>query len=218
MDWKIIEYGPFVAIALILGAVAGLLWIGRRNRFFLPKGWRSWIGATLALFVIASSALFLAFSTYIRAISEESEAIAGETEQEAPPLHFKLVLTEEEQALADYEGQVVLLNFWATWCVPCIAEMPALNTLQEQYEDEGLVVVLLSDESREEIVTFFTDKPSSFVSGQVETDETLMEPYRKMLRLGRPMTFLVDRGGVIREIFTGAETYDSFRESVEKYL
>jgi peroxiredoxin len=46
--------------------------------------------------------------------------------------------------LSDYPGQVVLLNFWATWCVPCAAELPHLQRLYEQYRDRGLVVLAIS--------------------------------------------------------------------------
>jgi thiol-disulfide isomerase/thioredoxin len=48
-------------------------------------------------------------------------------------------------SLADFEGKVIFLNFWATWCAPCLAEMPSVNKLYEKYKDDGEVVFLLVD-------------------------------------------------------------------------
>ena len=44
-------------------------------------------------------------------------------------------------SLADYKGKVVLVDFWATWCPPCVASIPALNTLAQKYHDQGFVIV-----------------------------------------------------------------------------
>lgn len=216
MNWKVIEYGPFVAIALIVGAVAGLLWLGRGNRYFLPRGRSGWVGAALALLIIASSALFLVFASYIRGVAEGAEEYTHAADQKAPPFRFELVPVGEEHALADYRGQVVLLNFWATWCAPCIKEMPLLGAVQEEYEDEGLRVIVVSDESREEIVAFFAERPRPFLSGRVEA-RTLEEPYT-LVRRARPVAFLIDREGIIRETFFGLQSYDSLRQSIEQYL
>ena len=65
-------------------------------------------------------------------------------------------------ALADYRGQVVLLNNWATWCPPCVQELTVLDRLYKTYRDKGLVVVALSDEPRERLQKFFAQRPAEF--------------------------------------------------------
>ena len=66
-------------------------------------------------------------------------------QQAAPSLKLH-DLKGAQHTLEEYRGKPVLLNFWATWCVPCAAEMPLLNEMQKQYQ--GKIVFLASDESR----------------------------------------------------------------------
>jgi len=62
----------------------------------------------------------------------------------------------EEVRLSDYRGQVILVNFWATWCGPCVEEMPALDRLQGELGGEDFQVVTVSlDRSMEDVLTFF---------------------------------------------------------------
>jgi cytochrome c biogenesis protein CcmG, thiol:disulfide interchange protein DsbE len=68
-------------------------------------------------------------------------------------------------ALGDYRGQVVVLNFWATWCPPCIEEMPSLNRLAEHYEGKGLVVIGLSvDEDADAYSEFLASNQIKFLT------------------------------------------------------
>lgn len=60
-------------------------------------------------------------------------------------------LSGQKRSLADYKGKVVLLNFWATWCPPCLAELPALNRVAKKYKDKGLRVVTISCDSPDEL-------------------------------------------------------------------
>ena len=94
--------------------------------------------------------------------------------------------------------------------------MPLLGAVQEEYEDEGLRVLVVSDESREEIMTFFAERPLPFLLGRVD-DGTLEDPYT-LIRRARPVAFLIDREGIIRETFLGLQSYDSLGQSVEQYL
>jgi len=71
------------------------------------------------------------------------EATEGQT---APDFAFSLVSNQETRRLSDYKGNLVLVNVWATWCMPCVAELPDLDKLQVKYKDKGLVVINLSDE------------------------------------------------------------------------
>ncbi|GAB6051858.1 hypothetical protein JCM17960_06780 [Magnetospira thiophila] len=68
--------------------------------------------------------------------------------QPVPDIPF-LDDTGEQRSIAAFRGKVVLLNFWATWCPPCVREMPALDRLQGLLKDEGLVVLTLSQDRGE---------------------------------------------------------------------
>jgi len=78
---------------------------------------------------------------------------------EAPPEQPRTTFTQAagpDMVLADFQGQTVLLNVWATWCAPCIAEMPALNALQKAKGDENFQVVTISlDRTAEEAARWF---------------------------------------------------------------
>ena len=109
---------------------------------------------------------------------------------------------------ADFEGRTLLLNIWATWCVPCIAEMPALEALQERYRDRGLTIVNLSDEPPEVVREWLADNPSTMLHGRVDGFEFLLgtPPVEGVDRsLGvRPVYVVVDREGIVRVIRVGS--------------
>lgn len=70
-------------------------------------------------------------------------------------------LKGEVKSLQDFKGKVVLLNFWATWCAPCVAEMPALQAVYDSFKDKGLEVVTISCDAPEALADlrkFVTDK------------------------------------------------------------
>jgi peroxiredoxin len=93
--------------------------------------------------------------------------------------------------LKEQRGKVVVLNFWATWCPPCRKEMPDLETLYQQFKDQGLVILAISDED--------AGKVKPFIAQQKVTYPVLLDPGRKVNELfqieGIPKTFVYDRNG-----------------------
>jgi peroxiredoxin len=93
--------------------------------------------------------------------------------------------------LKEQRGKVVVLNFWATWCPPCRKEMPDLETLYQQFKDQGFVILAISDED--------ADKVRPFIAEQKVTYPILLDPGRKVNELfqieGIPKTFVYDRNG-----------------------
>src|SRR5215471_1444961 len=93
--------------------------------------------------------------------------------------------------LRDLRGNVVLVNFWATWCPPCRKEMPDLQALYDKYKDQGFLVLSISDEE--------VAKVSPFVSERKITYPVLLDPGRKVndafVVEGIPKTFVYDREG-----------------------
>jgi peroxiredoxin len=93
--------------------------------------------------------------------------------------------------LKEQRGKVVVLNFWATWCPPCRKEMPDLERLYQQFKDQGLVILAISDED--------AGKVKPFIAQQKVTYPILLDPGRKVNELfqieGIPKTFVYDRNG-----------------------
>jgi peroxiredoxin len=110
--------------------------------------------------------------------------------------------------LSDYLGQVVLLNFWATWCPPCRVEMPALERLYVHFRDRGFVALAVSiDTAGAEtvVVAFATEQRLTF---PIALDPGMTVATRYGVR-GLPSTFLVDRRGRIRAIAVGPREWDT---------
>jgi len=93
--------------------------------------------------------------------------------------------------LNELRGKVVVLNFWATWCPPCRKEMPDLQALYQQFKEQGLVILAISDET--------AGKVRPFIAEQKVTYPILLDPGRKVNELfqfnGIPKTFVYDRSG-----------------------
>ena len=107
----------------------------------------------------------------------------------------------------EFEGKVILVHVWATWCAPCIAAMPVLEALQEQYGDQGLTVVNLADESSRQITDWLSDNPTETIHGIVKDFGFLLDSSIQG-RFGnvdvRPVYLVVDRDGTVREQLVGA--------------
>jgi thiol-disulfide isomerase/thioredoxin len=110
---------------------------------------------------------------------------------------------------SDFLGKVVILDFWATWCAPCKAEIPGFIALQKQYGDEGLVVVgvSLDDQGAATVKRFMAEFGMNYPV--VLGDVTLMQAYRGT---AIPTTVIIDRKGniVARHVgFTPKETFEN---------
>jgi thiol-disulfide isomerase/thioredoxin len=123
--------------------------------------------------------------------------------------------------LQDKKGKVVLVNLWATWCGPCINEMPHLNEMQEKYRDQGFEVIGLDsdDESKEDIEAFAAKQKLNYPLGWA--DGAMMSEFVKLSKLaGIPQSILINRDGQLTGVFTGggAKTISKMKETVEKVV
>jgi peroxiredoxin len=106
--------------------------------------------------------------------------------------------------LASYRGSVVLLNFWATWCSPCVQEMPSL--LELHHDQPNLVVLAVSiDEDAEAYNRFLARRHMDLITVR-DPGETAARLYHTDMW---PETFVIDRQGVIRRKFVGAQDWNS---------
>jgi peroxiredoxin len=120
-------------------------------------------------------------------------------------------------SLAAFKGKVVLLNFWATWCPPCRAEMPALNKLHHMLKPRGLEVIAVStDRSINDIKDFLESHKVDFTV-LFDADRNAAKQYRVF---SMPTTFLISRSGIIVEKFYGEYdwTEPETKGKIEKLL
>ena len=112
------------------------------------------------------------------------------------------VMGEKKRTLADFKGQVVVLNLWATWCTPCLKELPTLDKLEEKYAAEGLVVLPLSLDTME-----FKQLQEFIAKLKLELPHLAQDSGNKVSRTlmttGLPVTYLIDRKGVLRARYAG---------------
>lgn len=128
--------------------------------------------------------------------------------------------------LEDKKGKVVLVNLWAIWCGPCIAEMPEFVKLQDQYKDKNFEVIGLNTGDRDgqqesaENIKEFAQKNNITYHLAYADDALVGEFVRKSKMNGIPQTFLINREGKLTNIFTGggAKMVNTIKETVEKVL
>ncbi|ESQ92995.1 hypothetical protein ABAC460_01720 [Asticcacaulis sp. AC460] len=115
---------------------------------------------------------------------------------------------KKEMHLADFKGQVVVLNLWATWCAPCRYEMPTLANLQKDYAGKGVAVVALSGDTEDK----FADV-KSFIDVQqpldVYVDHDLVGKTSKLDVAGLPSTLILNKNGDIVARLDGEASWDT---------
>jgi len=126
----------------------------------------------------------------------------------------------ENVVLADLEGQVALINFWGTWCPPCVEEFPHIAALELKFREiEGVRVLAIAsmpevdpnlDELRADIETFLEARKSDMPNYADVQDRTRLAVERTAGWQGYPMTIIVDREGVIRGV------WPNYTKGVEK--
>ncbi len=115
--------------------------------------------------------------------------------------------------LADYGGKVVLLNFWATWCPPCVQEMPSLNSIYEELSDRGFVVVGISvDEDADQYQTFLDSAGVTFPTAR-DPERSVSARYGTMKY---PESYLISREGRVLRKYVGPENWR--RPEIANYL
>jgi cytochrome c biogenesis protein CcmG/thiol:disulfide interchange protein DsbE len=131
------------------------------------------------------------------------------------PAFEKMALDGNTVRLADLRGHPVLINFWATWCVPCRVEMPGLEATYEAYEAQGLRVLAVN-----------LGEPADAVGQWVHdlglTFDVLLDSQQSAAALyqirGQPSTYVVSPEGMITQIFYGPTTPDSLKAAIAPFL
>lgn len=139
-------------------------------------------------------------------------ATYGQSAQKAPSLSLR-DLKGRTIRLSDYHGKVVLLNFWATWCPPCRAEMPDLVKMQREYGGLGLQVIGISypPQSLREVRQFTRRLRINYPIALGTKETRLLFEQSETL----PLTIVIDREGNIRDRIEGILLPEEFEEKIK---
>ncbi|MBI2940212.1 MAG: TlpA family protein disulfide reductase [Chloroflexi bacterium] len=170
-----------------------------------------------ALALIALGVLALDGGRILGLAGSARSAAGGESPQvgyRAPDFRLPTASGGSVQ-LSQMRGKAIILNFWATWCAPCRAEMPAIERVQKAYADRGVVVLAVDVQEHPDLVRRFVDELGITFDSLLDTDGTVTQQYRLN---ALPTTFFIDRGGTIRDLAIGGMTESTIRSKLEKTL
>ncbi len=156
------------------------------------------------------------FEKWVAPVTPAAPAPGNSTFAPAPDVEFE-ALDGKPIRLSSLHGRVVLLNFWATWCQPCRAEIPEFNALQRDLESKGLSVVGVSVspvDTADSIRSFQKDIRQDYTV--LRGAETIGSQFGN--GPGLPVTYLLDRKGRIRHKFNGPQTRAQFEAAIKPVL
>lgn len=172
--------------------------------------------------LLSSSACYMNTPVPVTEDNTNSQARLPRTNKPMPPLSANVgwtLLDNKRKKLSEYEGKVVILDFWATYCQPCLEGTPHLVNLQNQYGKDGLVVIGLNvggDEDRPKIAAFIS---------QFNVQYDIAVPDDEFVNMfmegsGIPQTIILDRRGRVAGHFLGfsKEIGEKIDEAVKKAL
>jgi len=168
-------------------------------------------GACAAV-LVAAAVIVCAYPDRPARAQASAETSRPKYDAAAPPLAIELLQARAgTQASWDsLKGNAVVLEFWATWCSGCVAQIPHLNELTAKFKDKAVRFISVTDEDRDVVAAFLTKRP---IAGWVGLDAR-SATFRNFGIEGRPRTVLIDANGVLR----GMVSPDELNESVVDQL
>ena len=198
------------ALFALVGLVLGVLHLRRRK----DSRRLGWMGVWFSVMALVATAGFLALYVFgIGRLQQQSlAAMRGETGGQnlaewrgrpAPDFEFATI-DGERRRLSEFRGKRVVLDFWATWCPPCVQEIPHFIRLRKELGTNDVVIVGLSREDRQVLKPFIEAKGINYPIGSVAEGQP-PAPFGAVRAI--PTTFFIDRSGRISEVVVGYHDY-----------
>lgn len=174
----------------------------------------------IAFILFIALLLFSPLGTFVkiqvnRLIAFSPKTIAVTDQKMLSTYQWHLVDAKGQRVtLEDYKGKIIFINFWATWCPPCIAEMPSMQKLYADYQDK-IVFLFVTTDSFERANAFMSKENLTLPIYQSVTNPPL-----EMESSTIPATYLIDKQGnvIVAKIGTANWDSDSFREKLDHYI
>lgn len=180
---------------------------GRNERE--SKGrWYGLLGLVALVFVFAG---ILVFSYLGKTTERNARPVIGRS----APVFSLDSLAKESVNLSDFKGQVVLINFWASWCMPCRTEMLDLQTAYEAYRDQGFVILAIDVGEPQRMAAAFAQEFGLTFPVLLDSNSRIAQRYGVR---ALPSSFFVDQEGILRDIVIGGPMNQDYIESKIKPL
>lgn len=138
------------------------------------------------------------------------KATSAEKGEQAPDFTLKDT-SGKEYKLSDFRGEVVVVNYFTTWCEPCLDEAPELEAFNSEYKEAKLLILAKGETSSR--IKKYIDETGSKLTYLLDTKEETAKAYNVV---GQPETLIINEKGIIRERFSGPTTKEKLIEMVEK--
>lgn len=145
------------------------------------------------------------YITSSTSIKDTRSGISLPTIRFAAPEFSLLDLHANKVSLSELRGKVILINFWASWCPPCQAEMPALQSVYNDMSDMDCSILAVNDNTRDDLaaINLFLQEQNLSLPVFMDLDGTVSRGYQV---IALPTSFFIDRNGVIKKVTVGQKT------------
>ncbi|MBR2929728.1 MAG: 4Fe-4S binding protein [Clostridia bacterium] len=175
------------------------------------------VAAVLAVFILAGALVYFNFID-----AKPLPDVGSDVGYSCPTDDLALVPDSGSVNIEDYKGRIVVINFWGTWCTPCVAELPHFDELAEAYADEVTVIAVHSSNSfgnmpaDEYVEAYYKDSKILFAMDTPSEDNAYVDAYYSALggTSTYPMTLILDRDGVISFKREGSMTYADLEAAI----
>ena len=197
-------------ILAIIGFILGGVHLKKRTTFRTMAAWGVILSIVGRLATVGMGVLYYQGYKQIKAAmngGEDENGVALEAWQGVSAPDFTVTTLDGKPIrLADLRGKRVVLDFWATWCPPCVKEIPHFIQLVNDADAKDLIVVGISSEAKDKLTRFVKEKGINY---SIASEKDLPSPYQDVRAI--PTTFFVDRNGVIQTVFQGYHEYEALK-------